>query len=188
MRSFVRTLLLLIGTLGVVGIASAATPEALTTACQDGDAEACGALAGLYYDGRTVTQDYFKAGEFYRQACDGQDMTKCSILGYMYERGYGFKQDYVKAVELYRQTCDKQDSTGCALLGLVYEYGTGVPQSREDALTFYGKSCDLNNEKGCEGFARVNAGKRYFDAKGANSTTVTHGYTWSRGHRACGDT
>ena len=67
MRRLLTALLLLIGTLGVVDIASAATPEELTKKCQKGNAPACVLLGIMYDNGEGVTQDYFKAVELYRQ-------------------------------------------------------------------------------------------------------------------------
>ena len=76
MRKLLTALLLLIGTLGVVDIASARTPEELNKQCQKGNAPACVLLGIMYDNGEGVKQDSFKAAELYRQACDGKDATK----------------------------------------------------------------------------------------------------------------
>ena len=64
MRFMFAALLLLI-TLSSVDVASAQTPQELTTACQKGRAEACNNLGVAYDKGEGVTQDKFKAVEFY---------------------------------------------------------------------------------------------------------------------------
>ena len=47
---FIFTALLWLITFGTVDVASAETPEELLKVGQDGDAGACGALAGMYYN------------------------------------------------------------------------------------------------------------------------------------------
>ena len=174
MRRLLTALLLLIGTLGVVGCNPAemtveqlrvATPEELTKACQQGDAGACGYLGVSYDNGEGVAQDKSKAVELYQKACDGQFARNtsrvkfaggCFNLGMMYEGGKGVKQDDFKAAEFYRKSCDGRNKFGCNNLGVMYEFGKGVRQSREDALKFFGKACDLKEERGCTNYARVN--------------------------------
>ena len=77
MRRLLTTLLVLMGTLGVVDIASAMTREELPKACQAGDARACFNLGQIYYFGKGVTQDKSKAVELYRQACDLKNERGC---------------------------------------------------------------------------------------------------------------
>ncbi len=122
MRFLLTTLLLLIGTLGVVACNPAemteeqlrvATPEELNKQCQKGNAPACVFLGIMYDNGEGVTQDDFKAAELYRQACDGKNALGCINLGYLYSVGKGVTQDYFKAAELWRQACDGKDAMGC---------------------------------------------------------------------------
>ena len=145
MRFLLTTLLLLIGTLGVVACNPAemteeqlrvATPEEMTKQCQKGNAPACVLLGIMYDNGEGVKQDSFKAAELYRQAwelyrqaCDGKDANGCFNLGVMYDEGKGVTQDDFKAVELYRQACDGQFGGGCWQLGWMYEQGNSVRQS-----------------------------------------------------------
>ena len=89
MRKLLTALLLLIGTLGVVDIAFAMTPEELNKQCQKGNAPACVLLGIMYDNGEGVKQDSFKAAELYRQACDGKNALGCTNLGVMYDEGKG---------------------------------------------------------------------------------------------------
>ncbi|MCG3769875.1 MAG: putative beta-lactamase HcpC [Nitrosomonadaceae bacterium] len=114
---------------GTVDVASAETPQELTTQCQKGEAAACFNLGYMYGNGTGVTQDDFKAVELYRKACDGQNATGCSNLGTMYAAGTGVTQDDFKAVELYRKACDGKYGSGCGQLGWMYEQGNSVRQS-----------------------------------------------------------
>ena len=142
-------MLLLIGTLGVVDIAPAKTPEEQTTACQQGTAWECSLLGYMYSKGAGVTQDDFKAAEFYRHACEGKDAGGCFNLGVMYETGEGVTQDNFKAVELYRHACDGKDAGGCFNLGVMYETGAGVTQDPAKAVELYRHACEGKVAEGC---------------------------------------
>ncbi len=114
-RRLLPALLVLLGTLGVVDIASTATPEEVTTQCTKGNASACFKLGNTYYKGEGVTQDRFKAAEFFRQACDGQYAKGCNNLGVMYEHGKGVPQSREDALTFYGKACDLKSKIGCRL-------------------------------------------------------------------------
>ncbi len=156
----VLTVLLLIGTLGVVDFASAQTPEELTKACQQGNAVGCFNLGVMYYNGQGVTQDNFKAVEFYQKTCDGQEAMGCFNLGVMYEKGDGVTQDHFKAVELYRQACDGKNALGCINLGYLYSVGKGVTQDYFKAAELWRQACDGKDAMGCKNYARLKTGKK----------------------------
>ena len=88
-RRILTTVLLLV-TLGTVGVTSAETPDELTELtkqCKSGDASGCFSLGWMYAEGEGVTQDKFKAMELYQKACDGQYAGGCFNLGTMYDNG-----------------------------------------------------------------------------------------------------
>ena len=96
MRFMFAALLWLI-TFSSVNVASAETDaEALTKRCQKGEAGACWRLGYMYANGLGVTQDDFKAVEFYRKACDGQFGGGCWQLGWMYEQGNSVRQSVTR--------------------------------------------------------------------------------------------
>ena len=113
MRKLLTALLLLIGTLGVVDIASARTPEELNKQCQKGNAPACVLLGIMYDNGEGVKQDSFKAAELYRQACDGKNALGCFNLGVAYELGEGVRQSNGDALTFYGKACDLKNELGC---------------------------------------------------------------------------
>ena len=52
-------------------------------ACDGGNARGCFNLGLMYYKGRGVKQDDFKAKELYGKACDGGCAGGCYNLGFM---------------------------------------------------------------------------------------------------------
>ena len=98
---------------GTVDVASAETPQELTTQCQKGEAAACFNLGYMYGNGTGVTQDDFKAVELYRKACDGKDGGGCWQLGWMYEQGNGVRQSVADALTFYGKACDLKQKLGC---------------------------------------------------------------------------
>ena len=117
MRFMFAALLWLI-TFSSVDVASAQTPDELevtrvTKQCQKGDAGGCTNLGYAYAKGTGVTQDDFKAVEFYRKACDGKNATGCNNLGVSYHTGDGVRQSVEDALRFYGQACDLKDKDGC---------------------------------------------------------------------------
>ena len=109
----ILTIVLWLIALGTVNVASAETPQELTTQCQRGNAIACSNLGYAYEMGNGVTQDDFKAVELYRKACDGKSATGCSNLGLMYANGTGVKQSVEDALTFYGRACDLKEKLGC---------------------------------------------------------------------------
>ena len=66
-------------------------------------ASAMQSIAGLYYDGNGVDQDFTKAMEWYAKAAELGDTTAMNNIGYMYQMGEGVECDYDKALEYYDQ-------------------------------------------------------------------------------------
>ncbi|MBI1264861.1 MAG: hypothetical protein GC187_09020 [Alphaproteobacteria bacterium] len=113
------------------------TEATLIGSCDDGNAEACSILGGLYLGNPLgsalgVAQDYFRGASRYRQACEGGNTDGCASLGFMYEQDQflemGFARDFARAAALYRQACEGGNATGCSRLATMYEDGRGVMQ------------------------------------------------------------
>ncbi len=102
--------------------------DELRVAAEKGDAEAEFTLAGLYYKGEGVQQDYNEAAKWYIKASE-QNLWKAQFnLGAMYEDGLGVPQSYKKAVEWFTKAAEQNDPSAQFTLGLIYHNGEGVPQ------------------------------------------------------------
>jgi len=112
----ISILLLLILTSVYEGVAlsdDASYFQQAKTLCDSGDASGCSDLGYLYYQGKGVKQDYFKAADLFKKACDARNPFGCDILGMMYETGQGVRQSLGKARELYGKECDLKEQLGC---------------------------------------------------------------------------
>jgi len=84
-------------------------------------------LAGLYYEGEGVPQDYAEAAKWYRKAAEqGHDEAQYK-LGSMYDRGEGVTQDFAEAIKWYRRSAEQGNSNSQFHLGLEYYLGTKIP-------------------------------------------------------------
>ena len=54
-------------------------------------------LAGMYFSGQGVSQDYKEAAKWYRKAAEQELALSQYNLGMMYGKGYGVPRDYVLA-------------------------------------------------------------------------------------------
>ena len=72
-------------------------------AAKQGDANAQYNLGVMYYHGKGVEQDYFKAREWYEKAVKQENADAKLNLSVMYYHGKGVKQDYSKAKDWYEK-------------------------------------------------------------------------------------
>ena len=110
--NFKRSLLLPF-VLSIVSNTSFAQPSNFNDLLDDatqGKITAQNNLAGMYYLGEGVVQDYAKAFEWYSKSAVQGNAEAQFNLGKMYDKGRGVTQDYVKAFEWY----DKSAAQGNA--------------------------------------------------------------------------
>ena len=69
----------------------------LTIAAEQGDALAQNNLAGLYYEGKLIKQDYVQAAKWYQKAAEAGIKPAQSTLALMYKYGRGVPADTTKA-------------------------------------------------------------------------------------------
>lgn len=77
---------------------------------------ACHLLGQMYYDGKGVRQDYYKAHELYKKACDMKYGYACQELAWLYKKGKGVRQNSSTAEQYFEKACDLGDKRGCAML------------------------------------------------------------------------
>ena len=99
-------------------------------------------LGILYYEGKGIQQDYYKAFELFKKASDLENKTAYAWLAECYYYGNGTKKDYQKALQLYL----KGNLYGYtqSQIGRIYESGQDVKKNLTEALNWYKKA----NESG----------------------------------------
>ena len=99
-------------------------------------------LGILYYKGKGIQQDYYKAFELFEKASDLENKTAYAWLAECYYYGNGAKKDYQKALQLYL----KGNLYGYtqSQIGRIYESGQDVKKNLTEALNWYKKA----NESG----------------------------------------
>ncbi len=70
-------------------------------AAHSGNPEAMVMMAGMYYEGLGIKQDYVEAANWYQKAADMGWPDAQFSLGKMYEKGHGVEQNYNKAFSFY---------------------------------------------------------------------------------------
>ncbi|CAI3941429.1 tetratricopeptide repeat protein [Commensalibacter papalotli (ex Botero et al. 2024)] len=90
-----------------------------------------------------ITQDYFKAIEWYTKAAN-QGLAKAQYsLGKLYEKSQGVPQDYAKAVELYTKAANQGLVDAQYSLGQLYEKKhQNMPQDYTKAIEWYTKAAN----------------------------------------------
>ena len=123
--------------------------ERAQSACENGDAGACGALGVLYAHGVAFDPmpDSGRARIAWARGCDGGDASSCTHLGELdFISG---QPDYARALPLLRRGCEGGDGRGCLVLGNAYERGEGVPKDGDRSRELYDRSCALGWASGC---------------------------------------
>jgi TPR repeat protein len=143
-------------------------------ACQDGDGEACTALAkahgetidllrlacdlgdpeGCYVLGLKLRNDKEVAAA-YEQACDGGYSQACTNLGWIYENARGVNQDFSAAARLYKHACDGNscylpNNLGCVNLGRLFRDGKGVEANQTVAMRLFRQVCSRTSIRGSQ--------------------------------------
>jgi TPR repeat protein len=114
----------------------------LLARAEKGDAEAQLLLAGRYYFGDGVRQDYAEAARWLRKAAERGNPIAQNNLGVCYEKGEGVAKDSAEAVKWYRKAADQGDATAQNNLGVFYLKGEGVAKDSAEAVKWYRKAAD----------------------------------------------
>ena len=141
---------------------------ALNSACQSGDAAACGRMlpaveaecaqkiaqacgfAGFLYErGRGVTADAARAASFYQQACEAGDRMGCVGFALLQARGNGVTKDSAKAQATLTSLCADSVLEACTQLALLVVAG-GTPSDLARGRELLTKACDGKHEQACE--------------------------------------
>lgn len=96
----------------------------------------------LYYLGKNVEKDYYKAKEYFEKAAkDGNEHAE-SYLGLFFEKGYGGEKDINKALYWYKKAALKGNIFSEYSLGFIYYEGEEVEQNLDYAFKWYKEAAE----------------------------------------------
>lgn len=133
----------------------------LRARAEQGDAGAQFNLAGMYYYGKGVPQDYSEAARWCRKAAEQGYAKAQYALGYSYFQGKGVPQDHAEAARWYQKAADQGDATAQEALGFLYYQGHGVPGNYGEAARWYRKAAEQGYSE-----AECDLGYLYYKGKG----------------------
>jgi len=112
---------------------------------EQGDTGAQAKLAGMYYRGEGVPQNYAEAAKWYRLLAERGNIGAQGLLGLMYEDGEGVPQNYAEAAKWYRLAAEHGNAGAEDLLGHIYDEGKGVPRNYAEAAKWYHLAAEQGN-------------------------------------------
>lgn len=96
----------------------------------------------LYYLGKGVRRDYYKAIEFFKKSADeGSEYAK-SYLGLFYEKGYGCVKDIERSIYWYKKAALDGNSFAKYSLGYMYYLGTDVEKNLDLSFKWYKEAAE----------------------------------------------
>jgi hypothetical protein len=124
------------------GKAHAEAASLVRARAEQGDAKAQHDLAGMYYYGKGVPQNYAEAVTWYRKAAEQGNREAEYGLGLMYREGKGVPQDPAEAINWCRRAAEQGYARAQYALGNVYRDGWQVPQDYDAAASWYRKAAE----------------------------------------------
>ena len=113
-----------------------------------GNKAACAnGLGGIYFEGKGVEPDYYKAFKYLSYAYDNGSTWGVFYLGKCCFKGWGTEQDYVKAKEFLEQV-DWNNKEAWYMLGYIYCRGLGVQEDIKQGVEYLQKAGNLQEAKG----------------------------------------
>ena len=91
---------------------------------QQGDANAQTWVGIMYYDGKSVPQDDYRAFDWFTKAAEQCEVVAQYNLGVMYEDGRGAPQDYLRAHMFFNLAAANGNSQGAWKKSIIAEYMT----------------------------------------------------------------
>ncbi len=126
-----------------------------------GNSDAIYELGMLYFDGKTVEQDYSKAFELFLQSAEMKHEKAQFMVGKCYMRGVGISENSVKGVKWFKMSADQGNSYAQNVLGECYLNGNGVRKNRPKASGWFIKAVKQGDIR-----AKFNLGICYYNGFG----------------------
>ena len=121
--------------------------DQLDRGCTYGQLNKCGALAGLYHQGKGVKRSLPLAQALYQSTCISGVSTSCHAMGTLYLDMT--PPNHKMAAETFFDACEGGYSPSCTRYGALVLKGEGAPQNTEFALRYMNKGCDAGDLEGC---------------------------------------
>jgi TPR repeat protein len=96
----------------------------------------------IEYKKYTITKQWEKDIELFKQGIKQDIPLAIYGLGYAYHTGHGVEKNHQKARELYKQAADKGEALAQYNLGLMYHNGEGGEKDIEKAIFYYQKAAE----------------------------------------------
>lgn len=119
------------------------------------DIASCAIIGNMYLNGQGISEDQFKAKEYFTKACEAKEQEGCVGIGKLHLTGVSARKDFNKAKEYFISACNNKNQNGCLFMAQMYEEGKGVGKSKSLAKEYYGKACDNNSGIGCAKYAEM---------------------------------
>ena len=114
---------------------------------ESGDLDAQYELAKIFFAGKEVTQDLYKAKRWFALAADKGHIEAQYRLGNCYARGQGVTEiNYNIAIRYYQMAAEKDNANALFALGNCYAKGQGVAQDLEKAQGYYQRAAKLGHQ------------------------------------------
>jgi acyl-CoA synthetase (AMP-forming)/AMP-acid ligase II len=134
--------------------------ELYQRACQNGDADSCGALEPLpepavepagAAEPPAPAAPASSLGDRLAEACDQGDNAACADLGARSTHGDGVPRDTALAARLFQRACANGAMEACTDLGILYEVGEGVSRDETRAERLFQLACNggAGDERAC---------------------------------------
>ena len=123
-----------------------------------GDAFAQGALAGLYFKGEGVKQDFVESTRWFRRAAEQGHALAQFNLGNAYQRGLGVEKDDRQTSKWWRLAAEQDVAAAQFNLALNYYYGRGVEQDVSAADQWMRRAADNGHARAQELLAKSGPG------------------------------
>ena len=120
---------------------------------QKGDARSQFLLAGCYYNGDGVLQDFNETYYWSMKAAQQNYPEGITAVGQLYYNGQGVVQSYQEAVKWFQKGRQMQEPMASYFLGQCYSNGTGVPQDQDMAFACYQSAAEGGNRSGMSSLA-----------------------------------
>lgn len=118
-------------------------------------------LAGMYFNGNGVKQDYQKSFDWYSIASKSDNAASDYFIAQHYYKGLGRDKDLTQAYKWYLQSAEKGDVDAQFRLGWMSSNGEGVPASSRKAFKWYQKAAEQGSVP-----AQNNLGVMYAEGDG----------------------
>eukprot|EP00795_Rhopilema_esculentum_P015998 gene15998-7331_t len=121
------------------------------------------ALAGMYYAGSGVKQNFETSYTLFQIAAENGVSQGYNMIGKMYFQGQSVERDYKKAFEYFQKGADKGDIGAYMSLAHCYSNGKGTETDYKKAFEFHMKAAEKSHPP-----AMFNIGTHYFSGKGVD--------------------